>query len=234
MKFRKVGGVSFGKWPIVCRTSHASSPAKRLLLARAPTTNFELSALLGVVQQPLRGQIRQGDALGGQRAGHVEQGTVLVTFGRTGPRGFLEEPFQQRIFLRGTEVGGVVLERVDTEPGQRRCDHPHQQQAFEPVGHVETVVLIVGDHPDRLVAFVQTARLPPLLPSLTGESGQVLQQYSGAPATLAQLSLGSGAHRGVAYEFDQTFDRRVRQLAERPHRCRRSRRSGGELIDGET
>ncbi|MFF0530737.1 hypothetical protein ACFYT3_20355 [Nocardia amikacinitolerans] len=194
---------------------------------------LELTALLGVVQQPLWGQVRQGDALGGQRAGHVEQGTVLVTFGRTSSSGFLEEPFQQWIFLRGAEVGGVVLERVDAEPGQRRCDHAHQQQAFEPVGHVESVVLVRGDHPDRFVGVVQAARLPSLLPRTTGEPGQVLQQYSGAAAALTKLPSGGGAHRGVADEFKQTLDRRVRQLTERLHRRRRSRRCGGELIDGE-
>lgn len=157
------------------------------------------AALPRVVQEGLGGQLGQGDALGGQGSRDVEQRSAVVDRVHRGGLHLFPELVQQRVVLGDEEPPAVVEELVGPERFQRRLDDAQAEQAR---GAGPDLAPVPGSRPqdrDGAAGLVEPAGLPPLLPGLTRELAQMLQQVPGtaapAPPVVRQLRRPGRAHR---------------------------------------
>ena len=141
-----------------------------------------IAGLPHVVQECLRCQAGQGDALGGQRDRDVEQRRSVVYRVHRMVLDALPEVLQQRIVLGRQESFSVAVEPGRPQRQQRWADDAESEQAGGTSADLLAPLVGRDQHVDRLACFIQPAGLPALLPRPAREAVQVLQQDAGAAA----------------------------------------------------
>jgi len=204
-------------WEVAHVVQHLPGQLPGELATAGVIAAFEGQAVVAglphVVQERLGCQVGQGDALCRQRRGGVEQRRTVVQRMHGGVLDALPELLQQRVALGGEEPFAVAQEPGGPQRLQRGPDHTEAEQAGGADADLVALLLLAFHRGDGASPLVETAGLPALLLSGTGEAGQVLQQEPGA-ARPAPHSVGA-ARPDTAHNLLDLLDPDFGQVAVR-------------------